>query len=78
MGLGYGSLGCQDCASRANGASGGLSFGGTVTDRFLIGLGTTGWTKSDVSITPFWDGFAMANSNIDANVGQLGIGVTFH
>jgi len=32
----------------------------------------------NVSLTPFWNGFAMANDIADANVGQIGIGVTIH
>jgi Outer membrane protein beta-barrel domain len=138
-GLGLGSLGCQDCdGDRESGLSGGLSLGGTLNDRLLIGVGTTGFAKSvegetftvgtldgrvrfypshtkgfflnggvglgsmryagesefglgvmfgvgwdirvadNVSLTPFWNGFAMSNSNVDANVGQLGIGITIH
>jgi hypothetical protein len=138
IGFGYGSLGCQDCVGREGGLSGGLSLGGTVTDRLLLGVGTSGWVKDingtrltvgtfdarlrfypvrtsgffitgglgvgsvsvagdsesglglligvgwdlrvgrNISLTPFYNGFAMANSNVDANVGQIGIGVTFH
>jgi len=141
-GLGYGSLGCDNCGSRTSGMSGGLSLGGTITPRFLLGVGTEGWTKSEqgatltvatldarvrfypvttggffltggvgvgsvsgaasgfsatetgvgmvfglgydyrvarnASITPYWNGFAMKNSNTDANVGQLGLAVTLH
>jgi hypothetical protein len=141
-GLGYGSLGCQDCGSREGGLSGGLSLGGTISPRFLLGVGTTGWSKSqdgatvtvgtldarvrfypsttggffltgglgvgskrgslggisatetgvgtmlglgwdirvasNTSITPFWNGFAMQNNNVDANVGQAGIAITLH
>jgi hypothetical protein len=47
-GFGYGSLGCDTCAGeRANGGSGGISMGGTVTDRLLLGGGTTGWYRSE-------------------------------
>jgi hypothetical protein len=137
-GLGIGSSGCEDCIARDSGLSGGLSLGGTLNDRVLIGVGTTGFSKSveggtytvgtldarvrfypshtngfflnggvglgslsyageselgleimlgvgwdirvgeKVSLTPFWNGFAMSNANVDANVGQLGIGVTIH
>ena len=137
-GLGFGSSGCEDCVARDSGLSGGLSLGGTLNDRVLIGVGTTGFSKSvegetftvgtldarvrfypshtngfflnggvglgslsyageselglgimlgvgwdirvgeKVSLTPFWNGFAMSNSYVDANVGQLGIGVTIH
>src|SRR3954469_25652489 len=44
-GLGYGSLGCQDCESRDGGLSGNLTVGGSVTERFLIGFGTAGFTE---------------------------------
>jgi hypothetical protein len=142
-GLGFGSLGCDDCSGRTNGLSGGLSGGGTVSDRLLLGVGTTGWHRSEdgvsltagtldarlrvypsvssgffltggmgvgtinasvsglgsarekglgmmlglgwdvrvapkVSLTPFWNGFAVRTSNASANVGQLGLGVTVH
>jgi hypothetical protein len=142
-GLGYGSLGCQDCGSREGSLSGGLAIGGTLSQKLLLGVGTNGWTKSEdgatltvgtltalmrfypsatggffllggvglgqvhaevsgfgsgsetgvgallglgydfrvgnnVSLTPFWNGFAMSSSETDANVGQLGLGVTVH
>ena len=138
-GFGLGSLGCQDCAARTDGLSGGLSLGGTLGRRVLLGIGTSGWSKDvdgelltvgtldarvrvypasragffvtgglglgtlsygdddaelglglilgvgwdirvgrNVSLTPFWNGFAMANDFVDANVGQIGIGVTIH
>jgi len=142
-GLGYGSLGCEDCTAREGGLSGGLALGGSVSQKVLLGAGTTGWTKSEggvdltvgtlvalirfypsarsgffllgglgvgtihlavdgfgsdsetgggalvglgwdirvgdnVSLTPFWNGFAARTENADANVGQLGLGVTLH
>ena len=142
-GLGYGVLGCENCADYEGGVSGGLSLGGTISPRFLLGAGTSAWTKSDAgstltvglldarvrfypstrggffltgglglgsvqgsvsglgtdtehgvgvllglgydwrvsrnaSITPYWNGFAMRNDNVDANVGQLGLAVTLH
>jgi hypothetical protein len=142
-GLGYGTLGCQDCSSREGGVSGGVALGGTLSQKVLLGAGTNGWTKSEngatltvgtvtalmrfypsatgglflvgglgvgtiraevsgfgsdsetgfgalvgvgydirvghnVSLTPFWNGFAMSSSNSDANVGQLGLGITVH
>jgi hypothetical protein len=143
LGLGYGGLGCKDCNGTTGGLTGGLVIGGTLSPRFLLGLGMTGWTKSEsgatltvgtldarlrfypsatggffltggigvgsigadvsglgsasetgvglvlglgmdinmgnrVSLTPFWNGFAVQTSNNDANVGQLGLGLTFH
>jgi len=142
-GLGMGSLGCQNCGStRENGVSGDLSAGGTLSPRWLIGVGTAGWSKSEqggrltvatldarvrfypsatggffvtggiggaevrassggisatesgvgalfgigydyrvarnTSITPYWNGFGMRNSNTDANVGQIGLAITLH
>jgi hypothetical protein len=137
-GLGVGSLGCDGCEVRQTGVSGGLSLGGTINDRLLVGAGTTGWAKtvdgetitvgtldarlrfyptrtsgffltgglgfgaisvagesengigvvigigwdirvgSNVSLTPFYNGFAMRSSLYDANVGQFGLGVTIH
>ena len=146
FGLGYGTLGCVDCSDREGGLSGGLALGGTLGERWLLGVGTTGWTKSEegatltastitatarfypalgsgffllgglglgsldarfdyqgfavsagrtgagavlglgwdlrvgdnVSLTPFWNGYAIALDGGDANVGQLGIGLTVH
>jgi hypothetical protein len=142
-GLGFGTLGCDNCGARTNGLSGGLSLGGTITPRFLLGVGSDAWTRSEqgatltvgtldarvrfypsttggfflttgvgvgsvsgsivglgsstetglgllfglgydvrvaknTSITPYWSGFAMRNSNTDANVGQLGLAITLH
>jgi outer membrane protein with beta-barrel domain len=141
IGLGYGSLGCQDCSGRTGSLSGGLALGGTLSQKVVIGGGTNGWTKSEngatltvstltalirfypsptggffllgglgvgqihgsvtgfgsatetgagvvlglgydirvgnnLSITPFWNGFAMNSSNSDANVAQIGLGLT--
>jgi hypothetical protein len=142
-GLGYGSLGCDNCGSREGGLSGGLSLGGTLSPKWLLGVGTSGWYKdlggatltigsldarvrfypsrtgnffltgglglgtisldvggigSDsetgasailgigydirlspgLSLTPYWNGFAVQTSNADANVGQLGLSLTAH
>ena len=46
-GLGYGSLGCDGCDGREGGLSGGLAFGGTLSDKVLLAVGTTGWSKSE-------------------------------
>ncbi len=142
-GLGYGSLGCQNCSGREGALSGGLAIGGTLSQKVLLGVGTNGWTKSEagytatvgtltaqirfypsatggffllgglglgsiheemsgfgsasevgpgalvgigydfrvgqnVSLTPYWNGFATSTTNADANVGQLGLSVTLH
>jgi hypothetical protein len=50
-GLGYGSLGCDGCGSREGGISGNLSLGGTLSPRWLIGGGTSGWSKSEQGAT---------------------------
>ena len=50
-GLGVGIAGCVDCVGREVGASGGLSLGGTLSERVLLGIGTTGWYKSVDGIT---------------------------
>jgi len=46
VGLGGGALGCDACEGREASVSGALAVGGTLTQRVLIGGGTTGWTKS--------------------------------
>jgi hypothetical protein len=143
VGLGWGSLGCDNCDGREGSYSGGLALGGTLSQKVLLGGGTNGWYKSEggatltvgvltaqvrfypsrtggffllgglgvgtiradvdyygsdsesgfaallglgydirvgknVSLTPFWNGFAVTTSNADANVGQIGLGVTIH
>src|ERR1043166_9092445 len=50
-GLGYGSLGCQDCDGRTSGLTGGISLGGTINQKILLGVGTTGWYKSENGAT---------------------------
>ena len=61
-GLGYGTLGCETCfGERVHGGSGGLSMGGTVSDRVLLGGGTTGWARSE-------DGVLVSASTLDFRV----------
>ena len=50
-GLGYGSLGCDNCGTRTGSWSGGVSLGGTVNPHLLLGVGTAGWTKSENGAT---------------------------
>jgi hypothetical protein len=143
IGLGAGSLGCSDCEARETGLSGGLAFGGTLNQHWLLGVFSNGWSKSEegvtltagtlvagvryypsatggfflnggigvgavdvavsgfggaretgsgaflglgydiplgtaISLTPFWNGAAVAFSGGDANFGQIGIGITIH
>lgn len=141
-GLGYGSVAVDGVSGREDGLSGNLSLGGTVSPRFLIGGGTTGWTKEELglritfsslmatsrfypsadgdfylafglgfgqvslsegstsisesggaaqlglgfdarvgerwSITPFVNFIGYAIENLDADVFQLGVGLTYH
>ncbi|MEQ1909374.1 MAG: hypothetical protein ABMA15_11155 [Vicinamibacterales bacterium] len=44
----------------------------------VLGLGWDIRVGRKVSLTPFWNGFAVATSSDDANVGQLGLGITVH
>jgi hypothetical protein len=50
-GVGYGALGCNNCDGFTGGLTGGLSLGFTAGRRVLIGVGTTGWTKSENGTT---------------------------
>jgi hypothetical protein len=52
-GLGYGSLGCNDCDGREGSLTGALALGGTISNRILLGVSSNGWTKdeSGVAIT---------------------------
>jgi hypothetical protein len=144
VGLGYGSLGCDDCNDeREGGFSGGFALGGTVGKNWLLGVGGAGWNKDEengslqvgtldfrarfypsatggffltggigfgsirieidglgdhtengaalllglgydfrigknVSLTPFGNVFGVKNDDADANVAQIGLGVTVH
>ena len=44
----------------------------------LLGLGYDFRMGSNVSLSPFWNGFAVRTSNADSNVGQIGLGITVH
>jgi hypothetical protein len=60
-GFGVGSASCVGCVNRYLGPSGGLSLGGTVTPRLLVGGGTTGWVKSI-------DGEMISGGTLDARI----------
>jgi hypothetical protein len=45
-GFGYGSLSCLNCDGYANGFSGGIALGGTLNEKLLLGVGTTGWYRA--------------------------------
>jgi hypothetical protein len=44
----------------------------------MFGVGYDIRLNRNVSLTPFWNGSAMANSNVDANFGQVGVAITLH
>ena len=44
----------------------------------IFGLGYDYRIARNASITPYWNGFAMKNSNTNANVGQVGLAITLH
>jgi len=44
----------------------------------MFGVGYDFRVGKNVSFTPFYNGFAMASDLVDANVGQIGVGVTIH
>lgn len=50
-GLGYGSLGCQDCDGREGGGSGMIALGGSVSQNVLLGASLNGWTKTESGVT---------------------------
>jgi len=60
-GFGYGSLSCLNCDGYANGFSGGLAAGGTINQKLLLGVGTTGWYRSQ-------DGVWLSASTLDARL----------
>jgi hypothetical protein len=61
-GLGFGSLGCENCGSqRESSISGDLSLGGTISPRFMLGAGSAAWTKSE-------DGATLTVGTLDARV----------
>jgi hypothetical protein len=44
----------------------------------MLGLGWDVGISENVSLTPFWNAFAVTTSNADVTVGQIGLGFTFH
>jgi hypothetical protein len=52
VGLGVGTLGCfSDCFGRIYGGSGGLTFGTTLNEHWLMGVGTSGFVRSSFGET---------------------------
>jgi hypothetical protein len=60
-GLGWGSLGCQDCTERLSGVSANLALGGTLSQKVLLGVGTNGWTREE-------DGVRLSAATVTAQV----------
>jgi hypothetical protein len=50
-GMGVGSLGCEGCGDRTNGASGYVKLGGTLNPHLLLGVETNGWYKSESGVS---------------------------
>ena len=44
----------------------------------VLGLGYDFRVGRNLSLTPFWNGYAVQSGDVDANVGQLGLSVTVH
>ena len=51
LGLGAGSLGCDDCSDRVTSLSGNLSLGATAGRQFLVGAFLNGWAKQQDDVT---------------------------
>lgn len=60
LGLGYGSLGCEDC-DRLSGLSGYVKLGGTLSQKVLLGVEANGWTRKE-------SGATLSYSNLSAVV----------
>jgi len=69
-GVGYGSLSAGLSGYGVSASEGGVSG--------LLGVGYDIRVGPMVSVTPFWNGFAVKTSNSNSNVGQLGLGITIH
>jgi hypothetical protein len=44
----------------------------------ILGVGWDLRIRSNLSLTPFWNGIGVSTSNANVGFGQLGIGVTIH
>jgi hypothetical protein len=51
VGAGWGSLGCRECDGREGAFSGNIALGGTLSQRWLLGVSSNGWTKSESGAT---------------------------
>jgi len=69
-----GGLGLGTVSAGINGFGSASQTGGAM----LLGLGYDIPIGRSVSLTPYWNGYALTYSGGDANVGQLGLGITVH
>jgi hypothetical protein len=60
-GFGVASLGCEDCDERETSAGIDLAVGGTLSPRFLVGAGISGWSKEE-------DGLTLTVATLEARV----------
>ena len=56
----------------------GLGSGSETGVGVVLGLGFDIRIGANVSLTPFWNGYAVRSSDTNANVGQLGLSITAH
>ncbi len=51
LGLGWGTLGCQDCDGREGGGAAALALGGTLNQKWQLGGGAYAWAKEEDGVT---------------------------
>lgn len=51
IGVGGGSLGCEECDDRTNGGAGTLAFGGKLSNNVLLAGSANGWTRTEEGAT---------------------------
>lgn len=51
LGLGVSSLGCDDCGDRETGTAVAIALGGTLNQKWQLGGGIHGWTKTEDGVT---------------------------
>ena len=69
-----GGLGVGHTSGRFNGLAAETQYGVGA----LYGLGWDIRVARNLSLTPFYNGFAVHTANVDGNVGQFGVGITIH
>lgn len=83
-GLGYGSLGCEDCDEREAGISMALALGGTVNPNFQLGGSINAWSKTEddatltvATITGLAKYYPAADFYLQGGVGFGTVDITF-